>query len=48
MMTRKEQIQHQIKAISDEMDSLEWELREYQEQINALYSELDNYDEEIP
>lgn len=48
MITRKEEIQRQIKIIADEMDSLEWELQDYQEQISKLYDELDNYDEELP
>ena len=41
MQTRKEQLRILIHAIADEMDSLEDELRDYQEQINELYAELD-------
>lgn len=47
MISRKEEIQKQIKIISDEMDCLEFELSEYEEQISKLYKELDSYDEEL-
>jgi uncharacterized coiled-coil DUF342 family protein len=47
-ITRKEELQQQIKHIADEMDSLEEELQDYQEQINKLYAEYDNFVEELP
>lgn len=44
-MKTKEDLLKRIKIIADEMDSLEWELQDYQDQIDSLYEELDNLHE---